>query len=176
MASAGTIYKWVDAQGTIHYSSQPAPGATELQIDAAPPRGASPANAPAPVADSSAAAAEPFRYTSCALTRPTNDQALPNAFAVSVAWRIEPALRSGDRVTLALDGKLQQGVSPTATSFSITPIDRGTHTLMVSVVDPNGRGLCQSSAVTFHVLQPSLLSPTRKTAPAPRPRPAPPRN
>lgn len=164
-ASSGTIYKWVDAQGTIHYSSQPTPGATELQIDSAPPQGASPASVPVPATASAAAAAEPFKYTSCALTKPTNDEALPNAFSVSVAWRVEPALRPGDRVTLALDGKLQNGVSPTATSHTITPIDRGTHTLMVSVVDANGRGLCQSSAVTFHVMQPSLLSPTRRVPP-----------
>jgi len=114
-ASSGTIYKWVDAQGTIHYSSQPTPGATELQIDSAPPQGASPASVPVPATASAAAAAEPFKYTSCALTKPTNDEALPNAFSVSVAWRVEPALRPGDR-WLA-----QQAVVQIAPSLSILP-------------------------------------------------------
>lgn len=172
-AGAGTMYKWVDPQGTIHYSSQPVPGATEVHIDSAPPVSASVTNAARAVASppSGAQSAEPFRYTSCAITRPANDQALPNAFSVSTAWRIEPPLRSGDRVTLALDGKLLPGISPTATSHTISPIDRGTHSLVVSILDPEGKGLCQSS-ITFHVHQPSLLAPNRR-APPPRPRPRP---
>ena len=105
----------------------------------------------------------------------SRDETLANAFSMSVGWQIRPGLRPGDRVTLALDGRLLAGVSPTGTSFTITPVDRGTHTLMVSIVDADGRGLCQSSAVTVHVRQPSLYSPTRRPVPTPRPRPTPPR-
>lgn len=178
-AFAGTMYKWVDPGGTIHYSSQPMPGATEVHIDSAPPVSSSETNAARTVASapSADASAEPFKYTSCAVTKPANDQSLPNAFSVSAAWRIEPALRAGDRVTLALDGKLLTGVSPTATSYTISQIDRGTHTLVVSIVDANGRGLCQSPGLSFHVMQPSLLSPTRRApTPVPRPRPSTPRS
>lgn len=159
---AGTIYKWVDAQGTIHYSDQPRPGASELQIESAPVRPPAPVVASATTAPRAAADGEPFRYDSCAISRPAADETLQNAFSVSVAWQISPALRSGDRVTLALDGKLLAGVSPTGTSFTIAPVDRGTHTLMVSILDADGRGVCQSSAVTFHVRQPSLLQPNRR--------------
>lgn len=172
-AFAGTMYKWVDRDGTLHYSSQPVPGATEVHIDSAPPVGATETNAARAVADAPAAGApaQPFRYTSCAVTKPANDETLPNAYTASTAWRIDPPLRPGDRVTVALDGKLLAGVDPTATSYTIAQIDRGTHSLMVSILDPDGRGVCQSSAVTFHVRQPSLLAPTRRPAPAPRPTP-----
>lgn len=163
--SAGTIYKWVDGQGTIHYSDQPRPGATELQLESSP-RVSPPAPSVASVPVSTRVATDtPFRYDSCSITRPANEETLPNAFSASVAWQISPALRPGDRVTLALDGKLLAGVSPTGTSFTITPIDRGAHTLMVSILDADGRGVCQSAAVTFYVRQPSLLSPTRRPAP-----------
>lgn len=175
---AGTIYKWVDAQGTIHYSDQPRPGASELQIESAPRMSPpAPVVASATTASGATADGEPFRYDSCAISRPAADETLQNAFSVSVAWQISPALRSGDRVTLALDGKLLAGVSPTGTSFTIAPVDRGTHTLMVSILDADGRGVCQSSAVTFHVRQPSLLSPPRRApTPAPAPRPNTPRS
>ena len=179
VALAGTMYKWVDQSGTIHYSSQPMPGATEVHIDSAPPVSASVASAAraVPSAPTAGESTESFKYTRCAVTKPLNDQSLPNAFSVAVAWQIEPALRPGDRISVALDGKLIQGVSPTATSYTITPIDRGTHTLMVSVLDANGRGVCQSAGVIFHVQQPSLLAPNRRPAPPPRPRPiTPPRN
>ncbi len=178
-ALAGTMYKWVDPGGTIHYSSQPMPGATEVHIDSAPPVSASVTNAARAVASAppTGESTGPFKYTSCAVTKPLSDQSLPNAFSVSVAWRIEPALRPGDRVTVALDGQLIQGVSPTATSYTITPIDRGAHTLMVSILDADGRGVCQSAGVNFYVQQPSLLAPNRRPAPPPRPRPTtPPRN
>ncbi len=177
-ACAGTMYKWVDRDGTIHYSSQPVPGATEVHIDSAPPVGASVTDAARSVASAPAApaATAPFKYATCAVTSPTNDQSLPNAFTVSASWQIDPALRPGDRVTLALDGKLLPGVPPGATSFTISPIDRGTHTLMVSILDADGRGVCQSAGVTFHVRQPSLLAPNRRPAPASRPRPTTPRS
>ena len=81
-----------------------------------------------------------------------------------------------DALPLALDGKLLPGVPPGATSFTISPIDRGTHTLMVSILDADGRGVCQSAGVTFHVRQPSLLAPNRRPAPASRPRPTTPRS
>ena len=32
MASAAGIYKWVDSDGTVHYTDQPPPGATKEQI------------------------------------------------------------------------------------------------------------------------------------------------
>lgn len=177
-AFAGTMYKWVDQNGTIHYSSQPMPGATEVHIDSAPPVSDSVTNAARTVAavPADGQTAEPFKYTSCALTKPANDETLANAYSVSAAWRLEPPLRPGDRVTLAMDGALVPGVSPTATSYTIAQIDRGSHSLMVSIVDANGRGLCQSPGVTFHVRQPSVLAPIRRPAPAPRPRPNTPRS
>jgi len=172
-AFAGTMYKWVDVNGTIHYSDRPRPGATELQIDTRVPTGTPPPVARVPVSTASTEPAEEFRYEDCSIVRPANDETLQNAYSMSVGWQIRPGLRSGDRVTLALDGTLVAGVSPSGTSFTITPVDRGTHTLMVSILDANGRGLCQSAPVTVHVRQPTLYSPARRPVPTPRPAPRP---
>lgn len=168
-----TLYKWVDANGTIHYSDRPMEGATPIQIETAPPRPpqSSAAAARATPAAESSASSEPFRYESCAITTPKADEMFMNSFSVAAAWSFRPALRTGDQVKLALDGALVQGVPAGATSFTIAPIDRGTHTLMVSIVDAQGRGVCQSPGVTFHVQQASLNSPARQNMarpPAPR--------
>lgn len=168
-----TLYKWVDANGTIHYSDRPMEGATTIQIETSPPRPpqSSAAAARATPRSGSDGTAEPFRYESCAVTSPKADEVFMNTFSVSTAWTIRPALRPGDQVRVALNGALLQGISPGASSFTIAPIDRGTHTLMVSIVDAQGRGVCQSPGVTFHVRQASLHSPARQNMarpPAPR--------
>lgn len=87
-------------------------------------------------------------------------------YSVSASVRLEPRLRAGDRVTLVLDGKAVQEPGP-ATSFTISPIYRGTHTLMARVEDAQGRLLCDTPTIRFHVRQPSLLQPNRPR-PAPR--------
>jgi hypothetical protein len=53
-ASAGSIYKWVDAQGTTHYGTQPPQGqqATSVNPGIAPSRTAAPA--PAPITEQTA--------------------------------------------------------------------------------------------------------------------------
>jgi hypothetical protein len=51
----GGMYKWVDADGTVHYSDQPAPPNVKQQKALSAPR--TPARTPAPAAEGQAAAA-----------------------------------------------------------------------------------------------------------------------
>jgi hypothetical protein len=46
-------------------------------------------------------------------------------------------------------------------TFKLDDIYRGTHTMSVTVLDARGKPLCEGPAITFHVRQPSLLSPAR---------------
>jgi hypothetical protein len=66
---------------------------------------------------------------------------------------------------VTLDGQPVPGVPPSGGQFTISPIDRGTHSLQVTIKDQNGATVCSSPAVTFHVHQPSLQSPTRPIKP-----------
>jgi hypothetical protein len=121
------------------YSAPPRPAAS-----ASSPRTAPPPPAPA--------------YQSCALVAPTNDQTFPNALSVTASVQPVPPQRAGDQLLLLLDGTRVPGLPTTGTSFTF-PIERGSHSLQVVVQDSDGHIVCQSSSVTFHVLQQSLLNP-----------------
>ncbi len=75
-----TVYKWVDAQGVVHYSDQPHPNAQKLEV-----RGAQTFSAlPVLPSSSSAAPAEAQpagpAYDNCAITQPADQQMLMNVY------------------------------------------------------------------------------------------------
>jgi hypothetical protein len=99
---------------------------------------------------------------------PRSDETFTNPESVSVALELTPALRSGDALTVTLDGVALTGGND-QTAFSVPQPDRGSHTVTAHVVDRSGRTLCDAST-TFHVMRPSINSPTRRSPP-PRPTP-----
>jgi hypothetical protein len=58
-----------------------------------------------------------------------------------------------------LDGTRLQNFPQGGGSLTIDPIDRGQHSLQAVVQDSSGKLLCQSTSVSFTVLQPSVLNP-----------------
>jgi hypothetical protein len=100
-----------------------------------------------------------FRYTSCAVT-PENDTSYTNPESVSVGVALSPALRAEDTITVTVDGQPIPG-GPNAMSASLTTVYRGTHTVVAVVKNRFGKTLCQATSA-FHVLRPSLNSPTRR--------------
>jgi hypothetical protein len=60
-------------------------------------------------------------------------------------------------MTLSIDGKV---VGTNVMNYIMRPVDRGTHTVQVTVKDNFGRTLCSSSNA-FHVMRPSLNMPRR---------------
>ena len=87
--------------------------------------------------------------------------------SANVAVQVTPAKRSTDRVVLSMDGQSIEPKSNDQMEFVITPIDRGTHTVAASVRSADGKTLCQSSALTFHVRQPSVFKPANMPRPTP---------
>ncbi len=157
VATAATVYKWVDENGVTHFSDQPHENAQKVELKApqtfsapkAPPYRPTP---PAPPAKNV--------YQSCGLSEPTNDQVFLNTDTVSAGTSVQPGVRPGDTVLVTLDGAPVPGVPANGGQFTISPVDRGEHTIQVVVKDPTGVTLCSSSSVTFHVRQPSVQSPT----------------
>lgn len=161
---AATVYKWVDAQGVTHYSDQPHPDAKT--VDVAPVQTY---HSPAPAnTSSSASSASPAGpgYTTCALVRPENDEVFLNTSTITARLRLEPQLRQGDTVSVAIDGKRVPNQPTAGTEFVIADVERGTHTMTVTVYDATGKEQrCLTPAVTFHVRQPSVQAPVRATRP-----------
>jgi hypothetical protein len=161
-ALAGTVtYRWVDADG-VHYSDQPHPGAEQITLS--PSQTYSSAQADVSGGAASRAArdsreAGEFRYDSCAVTQPAQDQVLIDVQSASIAVHVQPPKRSGDRVVLSMDGQAIEPGNDDQVEFVISPIERGTHTVAATVRGADGRNLCQSSALTFHVRQPTAKKP-----------------
>jgi hypothetical protein len=171
-ALAATVYKWVDADGVTHYTDQPHPGAQKLQLQsaqtysAAAERAAVAASAGAArrTATSAAKTAAPA-YSACQVTRPTNEEMFVNASSVPASVHVDPGLREGDRIAVALDGVPLPATPAVDTEFMLTSMVRGTHALSAKVQDASGTVVCQSASVVFHITQPSVLAPNPANRP-----------
>lgn len=170
-ALPATVYKWVDEKGVTHYSDQPYPGAKKIEVEAVQTYSAPPPPPVQPNAAQAGAVIEGPIYKVCEVYRPAADEVLFNTSSVTASLRMEPQLRPGDRVTIALDGKRLTELAATGDEFTVAPVDRGTHTISGEVTDKDGNVLCQTPAVTFHVRQASQLSPQSPTRPRPPARP-----
>jgi hypothetical protein len=150
-----TVYKWVDAQGVVHYSDQPHPNAQKLEIQgaqtfAAPAAPLTPSEPTSEEAPSRRAA-----YRSCEIASPRDQQMLMNVYRATVVVRTSPRLRRGDGVRLFIDGKQVPG---SGTTYSV-PVFRGQHSAQAMIEDMTGQIVCETSTVTFYVHQPSIQNP-----------------
>src|SRR6202035_892894 len=91
-----------------------------------------------------------------AQTYKAGDQTLTNVDSLTVIVRTDPALRPGDQIFLMLDGQPLNGGAATGSPFTLTSVDRGTHTLQALVRDSDGGLMCQTPGVTYHAHQPSV--------------------
>jgi hypothetical protein len=170
-ASSATVYKWVDADGVTHYTDQPHPGAQKFQLQGAQTYSAAAERASAAAAAGAArrtpapAKSQGSAYSGCQVTRPTAEEMFVNAQAVPASVHVDPTLRDGDRVSVALDGVPLPANPPVDTEFMLTSMVRGTHALSAKVEDASGAVLCQSASVVFHVSQPSVLAPNAVNRP-----------
>lgn len=155
LAQSDTVYRWVDAQGNVHYSDHPHPGASKVMLPqtqtfASPAAGQIPAPTPLP------ANAPTAGYSQFSLVTPANQATLWYTHEVTVSVSLSPELRSGDTITFHLDGKT---IGPTeATSVTFKDVDRGEHTASAILNAANGASM-SAGPVTFYVRQKSVLAP-----------------
>jgi hypothetical protein len=157
---AGVIYKWTDADGVVHYSDQAVPGAEKIatsssslnRANSGPSQPSSGNTQPKP-----GAAAE-LQLT---LISPTPEQVFFNDEIVNVNLSVQPTLKPTQAITWHLNGKpLDQ--PPTALSFALQGLERGTYVLSATVVDQVSGDTVNSPTVTFYFRQPSALSPLHR--------------
>lgn len=165
-AHAGKLYKWVDENGTVHYSDSPREGAKEINPDefvgvyeapSLPP--------PRPRAEASQDQAPAYR--SIEFISPKQDQVFWAAGGeIPVYIKLQPPLADGHTLRLFLNGNMVREKLH-STSTTLTDVWRGAHTLRVVVEDAIGQELAASETITFHVKQRSLANPQN---PRPKPR------
>jgi hypothetical protein len=154
---AQTMYRWVDAQGVVHYSDTPQPGAQAIPVPSAQTYRAPPVPA-APAATTTSTPPAPAGYQSCAITQPAADANLFAPEALNISVQVVPNLRPGDQLNVTLDGATLPS-SPGAMNFEISAPERGAHTINAVVLSADGQTLCSAPAVSFSVQRPSLNSP-----------------
>jgi len=157
------VYRWVDANGVVHYSDQPQPGAAKVQV--APPQTYQAPPLPASGGtDQSSSDSAPVA-SSCYLLAPMQDQVYMNTSTVNGRVQLSVPLNPGDRLSVVLDGTQREVGGDGSGGFTVLGVERGTHTLAALVQTQDGQQRCQTQTVTFHVRQPSLQSPTSPVHP-----------
>jgi len=157
---AAVVYKWVDADGVVHFSDQPSPGAEKIFTSSSSagtvtsaPRAQSALQAPRSVAASG------LGYTEFSITSPVNDQTFFGDDVIAVHLNLEPSLKPNQSVTWHLNGKQ---LDTTAAAFSMPHLDRGAYALAATITDQQTGDSQSSNTVTFYVRQPSALAPQHK--------------
>lgn len=160
-ASSAPAWTWVDANGTVHFSDRPVPGARQVEIAGAQGFRSQPATPP-PTSGSAtpaSAAATAALYQVVEIVSPADQETLRNiGGALTVLVRFQPDLRPSHRFDLALDGRLQN-LNASSPRVSLADVFRGSHTLQVIVTDLAGAEIMRSAPRTFFVQQTSILNP-----------------
>jgi hypothetical protein len=166
LALAQSVYKWVDENGVVHYSDQPHPNAEKIHVKAVQtykptaldtPVSGAPGATPAATAGAS--------YQGCAVVQPQDGQDFANIPSLSIVVQTDPVLHPGDQIFVTLDGQGLNDGKATGGQFTLSPVDRGTHTLQAQVRSANGTVMCQTPAVTFNVHQASIANPANPVRP-----------
>jgi hypothetical protein len=170
------LWKWTDANGVVHYSDTPGPGA--VKVDLAVPQG-QPGSAPVPTASASGSGSiqvAPQKYKALTIVAPDDQTSYFDADpVVNVQVDSDPELLEGDQIYLYVDGQ-RYGSSGGAYTYSLPNLPRGAHTLRAVIFDADGTEKIRSAQVTVYLKQPIATNPANKgpalRPPTPTPRPA----
>jgi hypothetical protein len=163
-AQALVVYKWTDAQGVLHFSDQPVPGAEKVFTSSAPGHagilGSTQKGATAPSTQSKTD--KGLSAAKIAIGSPAPQQAFTGGESVPVALLTDGDLKPTWTVVWTLNGAQVSGQAPNATQFTLTDLARGVYTIEATVTDSSTGESKSADAVTFNVMRPSLLSPQHK--------------
>ena len=148
-------YKWVDADGVVHYSDRPEEGAERIVLPQDSRRSSPPPAPRSTVTRPAEKDAEPapaaFKYESIEFSTPAAEETLWNIESVlNVSLSVEPALQSGHQIRVYFDGEPRM---VSGTSFQLEEVYRGVHNLQAEIVDEQGKLMIRSRANRFYVQQ-----------------------
>jgi len=159
MTAQAEVYRLVDKNGNVIFSDQPHPDAEKIEIDTLPSY--TPVAIPETLSEEQQEGDEVPRYKVTILT-PANDETVRNnAGLVNINAKVTPPLDQdrNDQLTIKLDGQTL-GEPSTSPNFTLSEVERGTHTVQVVVVDKDKKTIKSSKTITFH-LQRIAVAPRR---------------
>lgn len=166
MLCAAGIYRYTDAQGNTHYTSQPPEGvqADEVRLPQNSPRSHAPTGSTSSSNNSQSNSSEPAasRYSVIRLIGLEDEQALrANGGTLSIEVQLVPALQAGHSLRLLLDGQVASPAG-TATQRQLSSVERGQHSLQVEILNEQQVVIQRSAASGFTIQRTHLNSPTRR--------------
>ncbi|MFW6092933.1 MAG: DUF4124 domain-containing protein [Pseudomonadota bacterium] len=167
-AGADRIYRTVDEDGNVVFTDEtPGPDEPSETVELEPD-GANTFEPP-PVEqhtrsleewleddDEEAEAAAESGYRTLRVAQPGDDEGIRNnAGNVVVHAELEPELQPGHVLQLYLDGTLRR--SARSNRIQLANVDRGTHSIVLRVVDEQGNRLISSETSVFHLQRRSVI-------------------
>ncbi len=170
-AQATPVYRSVDAQGNVTFSDRPVGEKVDVgTVNTVPgqPRETRDLQAlPDAATETEADDESSFTaYERLAIAAPGKETTLPTGAAgdTQVRVAISPELRKGHRLRILVDDEVS-GSAQHATTFSVTELVRGEHTLRAEVVDAEGRVRQRSAPITLYVQRASRYLPANPNNP-----------
>jgi hypothetical protein len=153
------LWTWKDANGVVHFSDTPGPGAKRVDlVVTGPPSGGAPAAAAAS-APAQPPAAPVTTYNLLEIWQPENGASFFDADAtVNVRIRTEPAVAEGDTLRLFLDGMRVDGAD-NLLEYTFQNLERGTHSITATIRDAKGVEKIRSQPVVFYMKQNTIIAP-----------------
>lgn len=146
------IYKTTDKKGKVSFSDKPQPQADVVKIRPPNTMDAAPTDKDV-VAPQPEEGSEPTIYSDVSISHPKDGAIIANGLIpFSVSASVSPALQEGHSLRLSIDGKTH---SSGTGNFTISSINRGKHSLQVTVVDSNENILLRSAIIHVFAYRPS---------------------
>lgn len=162
---AAVIYKWTDADGVVHFSDQPAPGAEKVVTAGSSTRGVlGQAAPPTTFQPSQPKPPTVLGQTHFSIDSPTSEQTFSGSEPVVASATVDPPIAPNGPITIAwfLNGS-PLGEGDGNTHFNLpSDLPRGSYTLSATLTDTASGETKSANSVTFHMLRPSLLAPQHK--------------
>jgi len=163
------VYRSVDKNGNVIYSDVESDNAEEVIIDLAPSYTAPTVISPSSNGENgSTYEDEPTEENledkvitipkyQVTIISPAQNESFQNPEMITVTANILPVLNAirADKLLFKLDGKII-GSAQASTSITLTALERGSHILLVSIVDKTGTVIKKSKSVLFHVHRRSI--------------------
>lgn len=158
-SATADVYRWVDSNGVVHYADKPQhPGDQPVQLPqlqtyksgTTPPGFANSADA-----SSTATAAAPAEPANLTITAPEADETIRDAEG-KVQVNVSGQPGRGQGLVYYLDGTAQNQEPIGATSYLMTGVERGEHSISVALVGANGQEVSRSANVTIHMMPPMV--------------------
>ena len=167
-AHSAPAWRWVDANGQVHYSDTPVPGATQIELSGAQTFGGA-ARPPSSAADKGPSQAPGKTagqtYRSFTIVSPKQQETLWNVgTVVDVQVQLDPPLLPGHLLDVYVDGQ-RRNLNVAGSELTLEDIYRGVHTIQAVVVDGSGAEVIRSLATTFMVQQSSVKNPNNPNSP-----------